>query len=243
MKHLPHYAAGIIFALCLMITLLITSVEAVVYWFPGYFEKEYARYGVAEVVDMTMEDLLDVTGEMMAYLRGNREDLHVETTMGGVRREFFNEREIAHMEDVRGLFLDALLIRRICLILMVLCFIPFILTREHKDGRIRIQPDNALKRVFPRAVCAGTGLFFALTAVIAAIISTDFTKYFIMFHHIFFTNDLWILNPATDMLINIVPEGFFSDTVIHIAAVFFLCVAVIFGISVFSICKSRKNAD
>ena len=102
MKTLIHYAAGIIFSLCLMITLLITSVEAVVYWTPGYFEKEYAKYNVTEAVDMTMEDLLDVTDQMMAYLRGKRADLHVDTTMGGVSREFFNEREIAHMEDVVG---------------------------------------------------------------------------------------------------------------------------------------------
>lgn len=79
MKTLIHYAAGIIFSLCLMVTLLITSVEAVVYWTPGYFEKEYAKYNVTEAVDMTMEDLLDVTDQMMAYLRGKRADLHVDT--------------------------------------------------------------------------------------------------------------------------------------------------------------------
>ena len=44
MKTLIHYAAGIIFSLCLMVTLLITSVEAVVYWTPGYFEKEYVLW-------------------------------------------------------------------------------------------------------------------------------------------------------------------------------------------------------
>ncbi len=44
---------------------------------------------------MTMDDLLDVTDQMMAFLRGKREDLHVYTTMGGEYREFFNDREIA----------------------------------------------------------------------------------------------------------------------------------------------------
>ena len=47
-------------------------------------------------------------------------------------------------------------------------------------------------------------------------ISTDFSKYFIVFHHIFFDNDLWILDPSVDMLINIVPEGFFRDTAARI---------------------------
>ncbi len=41
--------------------------------------------------------------------------------MGGEYREFFNDREIAHMEDVRGLFIGGLWLRRIG-ILITLCF-------------------------------------------------------------------------------------------------------------------------
>lgn len=229
MNKTTQYTAGIIFSICLMVTLLITSVEAVVYWLPGYFEKEYAKYNVTETVDMTMEDLLDVTDQMMAYLRGNRADLHVPTTMGGVSREFFNEREIAHMEDVRGLFLAAMAIRRGCLVIMAL-LIALLLFRKAD-----------FKRIFPKSVLIGTGLFFGITAVIAAIISTDFTKYFILFHHMFFTNDLWILDPATDMLINIVPEGFFSDTVLYIGVTFFLAVLIVFAAALFFLRKSKKN--
>ena len=73
------------------------------YWTPGYYEREYSKYNVTEDVHMEMDDLLDVTKEMMAYLRGDREDLHVPTIVDGQPREFFNDREIAHMEDVRGL--------------------------------------------------------------------------------------------------------------------------------------------
>ncbi len=35
------YALGILFSFCLIVTLLITSVEAVTYWTPGYYEREY----------------------------------------------------------------------------------------------------------------------------------------------------------------------------------------------------------
>ena len=102
MKYL-HRTAGIVTAFCLMIILFITSVEAVVYWTPGYFEKEYTKYNVLDSLpSMTMDDLLHVTDEMMDYLRGGREDLHVTTTMGGEQREFFIEREIAHMQDMPG---------------------------------------------------------------------------------------------------------------------------------------------
>jgi len=159
MKYL-HRLTGILMAFCLMIVLFITSIEAVVYWTPGYFEKEYTKYEVLkDLPAMTMKDLLEVTDEMMDYLRGDREDLHVMTV-----------------------------------------------------------------------ICLGTGLFFGLIAALAAIISTDFTKYFIMFHHIFFSNDLWILDPSTDMLINIVPEGFFMDTAGRIAFTFGSLSLILFAV-------------
>ncbi len=229
MNRLLQYAAGIIFSFCLMIVLLFTSVEAAVYWMPGYFEKEYAKYNVTKSVSMTMEDLLDVTGEMMSYLRGKRDNLHVETTMGGVQREFFNAREIAHMEDVRGLFLGALSIRRGCLMVMALCLILLLLLK------------TSFQKTFPKAVCAGTGIFFFLTAVIASIISTDFTRYFILFHHIFFKNDLWMLDPSTDMLINIVPEGFFRDTVFLIGFIYLFSILLVFAACFFLIRKGNKK--
>ena len=40
------YALGILFSFCLIVTLLITSVEAVTYWTPGYYEREYSKYNV-----------------------------------------------------------------------------------------------------------------------------------------------------------------------------------------------------
>ena len=93
---------GLICAFSLMIVFLITSVEAVAYWTPHYYENEYTRYQVADDVHMEMDDLLYVTDEMMAYLRGSRDDLNIDTVVDGTPREFFNAREKAHMADVRG---------------------------------------------------------------------------------------------------------------------------------------------
>ena len=56
MKYLQRFA-GILTAFCLMIILFFTSVEAVVYWNPGYFEKEYTKYQVLDdLPSMTMDD-------------------------------------------------------------------------------------------------------------------------------------------------------------------------------------------
>ena len=96
-------------------------------------------------------------------------------------------------------------------------------------------------RVLPPSLCMGTGLFFGLITVLGLIISTDFTKYFILFHHIFFTNDLWILDPATDMLINIVPEGFFMDTAARIALLFGSLSLVLFGVCLLLTVRNRRK--
>lgn len=223
-----HYALGILFAFCLIIMLLITSVEAVTYWTPGYYEKEYAKYNVTASVRMEMDDLLEVTHEMMAYLRGRREDLHVPTTVNGQPREFFNAREIAHMEDVRGLFLGGLMLRRACAAGAAICLALLFLLKAK------------VKKVLPISVCAGTGLFFVIACGLAALISTDFTKYFIIFHQIFFDNDLWILDARTDLLINIVPEPFFMDTAARIGILFAGSALAISFLCLFLIVKNRR---
>lgn len=226
---LLHKFLGILCAFALMITLLITSIEAVTYWTPGYYEKEYAKYNVLESVDMEMDDLLDVTHEMMAFLRGNRADLHVPTIVGGQPREFFNEREIAHMVDVQGLFLAAISLRRICLVLIIACVaLLFALKAD-------------VKRVLPKMLCIGTGLFFATLAVLTGIISTNFSKYFIVFHHIFFNNDLWMLDPRTDLLINIVPEPFFADTAARIGITYGISVATVFVLCILWMKHNKKT--
>lgn len=229
MKRYMHIFLGILTAFCLMFTLLITSIEAVCYWVPDYYETEYTKYQVLDDLPaMTMEDLLDVTKEMMAYLRGNREDLHVWTTMGGEYREFFTQREIAHMEDVRGLFLAAIFLRRICLILILISIGIIVLTKGN------------LRRILPKTIFSGTLLFFGTAALLGLIVSTNFSKYFIVFHHIFFDNDLWILDPSVDMLINIVPEPFFMDTAFFIIITYSILALLLLAGSFWMMKKNKK---
>lgn len=201
-----YHGMGLAAAFCVVLIVLITSVEAVVYFNPGYFEKEYTKYGVLERVHMEMDDLLHVTDEMMDYLKGEREDLVVETIVDGEEREFFNEKEKRHMVDVQQLFLGAMRLRMEAAVIAAV-FIGILCLK--KQGVVML-----------RMMQWGIGLFLGGMAGLALLISTDFTKYFTYFHLIFFDNDDWILNPRTDLLINIVPEGFFRDTAYAIAFLF-----------------------
>lgn len=221
---------GLLCAFSLIFILLITSVEAVAYWTPGYYEKEYTKYHVTDDVRMEMSDLLTVTEEMMAYLRGRRQDLHVETIVDGQAREFFNEREIAHMEDVRDLFVGAIMLRRLAFAVIGLTLLALVLLKAD------------LLFLIPRSLCAGAGIFFVVIAALAGIIATDFTRYFTVFHEIFFSNDLWILDPRTDLLINIVPEPFFVDTAARIAVTFGISILMLFLVCIWLIRRGKSSS-
>ena len=169
---------------------------------------------------------------MMSYLHGDKENLSdITTTIDGQKNvSFFNEREIAHMVDVRNLFVGAIFLRRV-----LIGFILFSLIFMKCTGA-------KLRRTVSKTMFIGSILFFALIAVLATVISTNFTKYFILFHHIFFRNDLWQLDPSTDRLINIVPEPFFMDTARNIGILYAVLVGLTFVLA-WTVNRSNRKAN
>lgn len=202
-----RWIAGAIFSLALIVTALMTSFEAALYCGLDFYEKEYRKYDVAADVDMEMKDILYVTDKMMKYLSGDREELQVETVVSGENVEFFNDREIAHMEDVRYLFEMGFLLRNIGLFVMAGSLFFLLLTSKR------------VLFILSRSIKYGIIIFIILMLALGTAMWANFNKIFTLFHKIFFTNDLWILNPETDRLINILPEGFFLDTVIRIGTI------------------------
>ena len=79
----------------------------------------------------------------------------------------------------------------------------------------------------------GKTIFFGLFVnhisliALALIVSTNFNKYFTLFHHVFFTNDLWILDPNTDLMIQMLPEAFFSGMALKILLSFIIYLSII----------------
>lgn len=214
-----------------ILILLITAFEIGAYSDYQWYEKVYQKYGVLEDLDMKMEDVMYVTEEMMAYLRGNRTDLVVDTFVDDKEREFFNDREKAHMVDVKNLFIEGLWIRRVAIILFVVAVIALISTQAD------------WKRLLPKSFLIGLGVFIGLTAGAGLLFMSDFNKYFTLFHEIFFTNDLWLLDPRTDLLIRMLPEGFFMDMVIRIGLIFLflLLIGVVISIIALYRFKNKNN--
>lgn len=226
MKKLGIKIVAILAMLLFIFVLLITSFEVAIYGDKNYqfYEKEYEKYDVLKDLDMEMKEVMKVTSYMMDYLRGREQELSIETKVEGVEQDFFNEQDRLHMADVQNLFLKGLLFRNVAVGLCILLLL-FLLYKKAK-----------LRTLLPKAF----GISFLIIVIISGIIGSlfyhDFTKYFTIFHEIFFTNDLWLFDYDTDYMIRMLPEGFFNDFLVRIGVVFSLFLIgtmVLFGILFF----------
>lgn len=217
MKYI-HRILGVVTSLAMLVIVLISSFELAAYSDFGWYEKEYEKYMVLEELEMEMPDVMDVTEEMMKYLRGNRENLVVDTVVNGREREFFNAREKAHMVDVQNLFLGGIKLRQGAVLTVLVIMVVFVVTKA------------PWKDILPKSFLAATGLVMGITIFLGVLFMSDFYKYFTLFHEIFFDNDLWLLDPDTDLMIRMLPEGFFLDMVMRIGVIFLgilLCLLMI----------------
>lgn len=216
-------------AISMIMILLISAFEAGIYGNFDFYEEEYEKYNVKEELEMEMPDIMDVTRQMMAYLRGEKAELSVETTIAGETKDFFNEQDRFHMGEVKDLFLGGLALRRGAAAVFVVSLILLVACKAN------------LKRILPKAFEVTIGAFFALCATFGILLSQNFTKYFVVFHEIFFDNDLWIFDPATDYMIRMLPEGFFMDMTFRIGSIFVCLLAAVIGLCVGTQMWERKE--
>jgi len=110
---------------------------------------------------------------------------------------FFNDRERAHMADVRRLFTIDKALAAFSLILTCVLFF----TRP---------------RVGATALLCGGVLAVGVVIVAGIWAGLDFDSFFTAFHKVAFNNDLWQLNPSTSNLLKLVPEPFFADAGVRV---------------------------
>lgn len=203
-----HWALALLLSFALLTTLLITSLQVSMYGDFEFYKKEYEKYNVLPELDMKMEDVMYVTHEMMAYLKGDREKLSVETQVEGKKQDFFNEQDRLHMKDVQNLFIGGLGLRTGAILILILCFSALLVLKAN------------WKYILPRAFQAALGITVIGVLMLAYAFISNFSAAFTKFHELFFTNDLWLFDPAQDYMIRMLPEGFFYDMTLRIGSIF-----------------------
>ena len=184
-----------------------------------FYRWQYSVNNTYQLVQMEEEDLHKVTRHLIRYLQGREAELQIETIVDGQARNFFSDIEIRHMEDVREMFRIGHILTFTALGIFILSLILFAIWGRKK-----------FKVLFK--AWQGAAIVILLLMLAAGIwLAIDWFGIFYWFHEVFFHNDYWILNPQTDLLINIVPYEFFITITIFISATFLAFIVKMFTLA------------
>ncbi|MDP2812952.1 MAG: TIGR01906 family membrane protein [Erysipelotrichaceae bacterium] len=214
--------------IAIFVATIITAVD-VMSFDVNFFKDFYSKNDSATEIGVSFSDLMLSTEVLLDYTQGKYDSLDVTVTVDGRREMMFNKREVDHMVDVKNLYLGAILIRNLAAVFFVSVILFDVLRKRFSFE----QHWHAVKN-------AGV-IMFALIAFIVMAAVIDFNTFWTNFHLIFFRNDLWLLNPNTDRLINMVPLNFFISLVTRIIIASVTGLSVIIG-CVYIFVRKERNA-
>ena len=200
------------FALCLITRIILNvGLDEELYYKLQMRENVPAATGISE------DDLMHLDNKLSRYLRGvgsldAAEDESLMISVKGVMQPAFNEREIQHMQDCQRLF-DLLMFDKVVWLFLSWIVLTFSRLVEHLlYGSVKKRYGS-----FAKSLWLGSGIILAPLGIFAIWAAVDFSSAFTFFHKLLFTNDLWLLDPRTDLLINICPQSMFMSMGLRIA--------------------------
>jgi len=169
----------------------------------AFYEAEFERYRIETITGFSGGELLGASQAMSDYFDGDTQPFSFRLNNG---LEVYNEREVAHLRDVKGLLrlADWIGIAAGAVLLVSLTL------QVRLAGHLRFA-------IAGRSLALGALATLGLLGVLALLSLADFSGAFLQFHYLVFSNDLWQLDPRTDNLIRMFPEGFFLDATLLVA--------------------------
>ena len=194
-----------ILMLCLPILLLAASIGLAVnsHWF---YEYDLEKYAVSQTTGIAGVELEKAAIGLIAYFNSGETNISLTVVKDGEPFELFNQREVAHLRDVKGLIrLDYWILLGMLTYTLGYAGISLFWRRERYC------------RQLARGIIGGSGITLALMLAMGLGIVLNFDQLFLQFHLLSFTNELWQLDPARDYLIMLFPRGFWYDAAIFCA--------------------------
>jgi integral membrane protein (TIGR01906 family) len=195
-------AAKWIFMLCLPFLLFTASLGWAInsLWLYKYgFEK----YGISQVTGLAESELEKAASGLIGYFNSNEEYISLTVIKDGEPFELFNQREIIHLKDVKGLiWLNYWVL--LGTLVYVLAYAGVCLFWRKPNYRRRLA----------RATVGGSSITLGLMLALGLGTLFGFSQLFWQFHVISFpANEFWLLDPTKDYLKMLFPDGYFYDVV------------------------------
>lgn len=181
----------------------------------AYYVAQMEKNKIPDVTGKDMDSLSEISAALRAYLKKGE---------GEILAPYFSASEIDHMVDVYALFK----LMRMLTILTLGIVAVSLYTFSRRMGR-----KGALKMIGSSAI----GILVALS-LFSVIVAMNFHAAWFKFHQIFFSNDLWLMDPEKDLMIQMLPEPFFFGMVKRIG---FTMLAGMIGLSGLYFIKGDSN--
>ena len=197
--------AVVLFVVVVPLFLISTNVRLIVNW-PWLYSNGFDKYDIPSRTGIERPELISAGEQIRDYFNNDDELIDIRVFVGGILRSLFNNREILHMKDVKGL-VQGVYTMQLLTALYIAAFVVGGLALGWRGFAGRL----------PRYLEYGGFLTIGLVVLVGVASLAGFEQVFYAFHVISFTNDLWQLDPSRDYLIAIFPEGFFFDATMWIA--------------------------
>jgi integral membrane protein (TIGR01906 family) len=183
---------------------------------PELYSYGFNKYNISQVTGLAPAELNKVITGLISYFNSKQMYINLVVTKDGKPFTLFNEREAVHLKDVKGLFrLDYWLLIGTLIFTLIYGSISYTVWKD--------------KRRFAWGLAGGGILTIGLVVILGIVISTDFDQFFYNFHLISFSNSLWLLDPATDYLIMLFPQGFWMDAAVFCTGATALLALILVG--------------
>lgn len=198
MRYLRSLAL-LLFVIALPVTLVATNVRFAANE-GRLYEYGFGKYDVEARTGLPREEISRAGRELRRYFNNDQETVHILVEEEGREVSLFSARETAHLRDVKDLFQLTFRIQELGVIYVFTYVVGvFIWAREGSLRRLATQ------------ILAASLVVMAIILALGAVALLGFDRAFEQFHFVAFDNDLWRLNPRTDRLIQMFPEGFWFD--------------------------------
>ncbi|MBA7656032.1 hypothetical protein ES703_63945 [subsurface metagenome] len=224
-------AAKWLFMLCLPVLLLTASIGWAVnsLWLYQYgFEK----YSVSQTTGLAEAELEKAARGLISYFNSDEEDISLAVVKDDQPFELFNQREVLHLRDVKGLiWLDYWVL--LGTLLYALTYAGFSLFWRRKRYWRRLA----------WGVVGGGGATLAFMLALRLGTLLGFDQLFLQFHLISFTNPFWQLDPTKDYLIMLFPQGFWYDATLFCALATVVGAVVLGGVAGVYLKRTKRQTS
>ena len=217
-----------LFILCLPFLLLTAGISLAVNSFSLY-KYGFEKYDVGQTTGLAEIELDRAAIGLINYFNSSEEYISLSVVKDGQPFVLFNEREIIHLRDVKGL----IRLNNLILLIALVCVLGYTATSLWQKDHNQLA----------RGLVGGGSLTLALMLLLGLGALLSFDQLFRQFHRLSFTNELWLLNPATDYLIMLFPSGFWYDAMLFCVLATTAAAVILGGAGVIYLRLSRSKPD